>query len=151
VIPGFLLAAAVAGGALTADLPDDVLAAVAGKKATRPDEVLAAVMSAVRPYVFEAGGVHALTDRRWFQADSAEGPGAPVLEIRRWPGDTIVAFYALCGEGLCIGYDGGDAVSSAYAPKFEWSGGEIVKVVFDVADDAYIDIESHLAAAVARD
>jgi len=111
VIPGFLLAAAVAGGALTADLPDDVLAAVAGKKATRPDEVLAAVMSAVRPYVFEAGGVHALTDRRWFQADSAAGPGAPVLEIRRWPGDTIVAFYALPAGGELL--PGGLTLSGA--------------------------------------
>ena len=111
MIPGFLLAAAVAGGALTADLPDDVLAAVAGKKATRPDEVLAAVMSAVRPYVFEAGGVHALTDRRWFQADSAAGPGAPVLEIRRWPGDTIVAFYALPAGGELL--PGGLTLSGA--------------------------------------
>jgi hypothetical protein len=64
---------------------------------------------------------------------------------------TIVSFYALCGEGLCIGYDSGDAVSAEYRPKFEWSGGEIVKVVFDVADDAYIDVERHLAAAIARD
>jgi arylsulfatase len=64
---------------------------------------------------------------------------------------TIAAFYALCGEGLCIGYDGGDAVSREYKPKFEWTGGEIVKVVFDVADDAYVDVEQHLAAAMARD
>jgi arylsulfatase len=64
---------------------------------------------------------------------------------------TIAAFYALCGEGLCIGYDAGDAVSSAYKPKFEWSGGEIVKVVFDVADDAYVDVERQMAAALARD
>jgi arylsulfatase len=64
---------------------------------------------------------------------------------------TIAAFYALCGEGLCIGYDSGDAVSALYAPKFEWTGGEIVKVVFDVADDAYVDVERQLAAAMARD
>jgi arylsulfatase A-like enzyme len=59
--------------------------------------------------------------------------------------------YALCGEGLCIGYDGGDAVSSEYRPKFEFTGGRIVKVVFDVADDAYVDLERELAAAMARD
>ncbi len=64
---------------------------------------------------------------------------------------TIAAFYALCGEGLCIGYDSGDAVSSEYKPKFEWTGGEIIKVVFDVADDAYVDVERLLAAAMARD
>jgi arylsulfatase len=64
---------------------------------------------------------------------------------------TIAAFYALCGEGLCIGYDAGDAVSSEYKPKFEWSGGEIIKVVFDIADDAYVDVEQLMAAAMARD
>ena len=31
--------------------------------------------------------------------------------------------FSLCGEGLCIGYDGGDAVTSQYRPKFEFSGG----------------------------
>jgi arylsulfatase A-like enzyme len=31
------------------------------------------------------------------------------------------------------------------------SSGEIVKVVFDVADDAYVDLESHYAAAMSRD
>ena len=46
---------------------------------------------------------------------------------------------------------GGYAVSSEYTPKFEWSDGEIIKVVYDVADDAYIDVERHLAAAIARD
>jgi arylsulfatase len=64
---------------------------------------------------------------------------------------TMTGYFALCGEGLCIGYDGGDAVSSEYTPKFEWSGGRIIKVVFDVAADAYVDVEQHLAAALARD
>jgi hypothetical protein len=65
---------------------------------------------------------------------------------------TISRYFALCGEGLCIGYDdGGDAVSSLYAPPFDFHGGEIIKVVFDVADDAYVDVERHLAAAIMRD
>jgi len=64
---------------------------------------------------------------------------------------TLASRYALCGEGLCIGYDGGDAVSSDYKPKFELTGGKIVKVVFDVADDTYVDVERNLAAAMARD
>jgi arylsulfatase len=64
---------------------------------------------------------------------------------------TMTGHFALCGEGLCIGYDGGDAVSSMYTPKFELTGGTITKVVFDIADDAYIDVEAHLAAAMARD
>jgi arylsulfatase len=59
--------------------------------------------------------------------------------------------YGLCGEGLCIGYDGGDAVSSAYKPRFEFTGGKIVQVVFDVADEEYLHAEQRLAALVARD
>jgi arylsulfatase A-like enzyme len=64
---------------------------------------------------------------------------------------TVASRYSLCGEGLCIGYDGGDAVSSEYTPKFEFTGGKIIKVVFDVADDAYVDVERELEAAIARD
>lgn len=65
---------------------------------------------------------------------------------------TILGHFSLCGEGLCIGYDSGDAVSKLYeGSHFEYSGGRIVKVVFDIADDAYVDVEAHLAAAMARD
>jgi hypothetical protein len=63
----------------------------------------------------------------------------------------VASRYSLCGEGLCIGYDGGDAVSSEYKPKFAFTGGKIIKVVFDVADDAYVDVEREMAAAMARD
>jgi hypothetical protein len=64
---------------------------------------------------------------------------------------TIASRYSLCGEGLCIGYDGGDAVSSEYTPRFEFTGGTIHKVVFNVGDDAYVDVERHMAAAMSRD
>ena len=64
---------------------------------------------------------------------------------------TMTGHFSLCGEGLCIGYDSGDAVGSEYAPRFEFTGGTIAKVVFDIADDAYVDVERHLAAAMARD
>jgi arylsulfatase A-like enzyme len=64
---------------------------------------------------------------------------------------TVLGHFSLCGEGLCIGYDGGDRVSTTYPHRFEFTGGRIVKVVFDVADDAYVDLERHFAAALARD
>jgi arylsulfatase len=64
---------------------------------------------------------------------------------------TQTGHYALAGEGLCIGYDSGDAVSSEYQPKFPFAGGRVVKVVFNVADDVYVDVERQLAAAMARD
>ena len=59
--------------------------------------------------------------------------------------------YAICGEGLCIGRDSGDPVSKEYSPQFPFSGGTVVKVVYDVADDVYLDVETRFAAAIARD
>ncbi|MEJ3405416.1 arylsulfatase [Rathayibacter sp. YIM 133350] len=65
---------------------------------------------------------------------------------------TVLGHFSLCGEGLCIGYDSADAVSSEYeGSNFPFANGEIVKVVFDIADDAYVDVEAHYAAAMARD
>lgn len=76
-----------------------------------------------------------------------DGDVAAEQEIR-----TVLGHFSLCGEGLCIGYDSGDAVTKAYAgDRFDFTGGKLVKVVFDVADDAYVDVENHLAAAMARD
>jgi arylsulfatase len=64
---------------------------------------------------------------------------------------TVMGHFSLCGEGLCIGYDSADPVSSMYTSGFPFTGGTITKVVFDIADDAYVDVEAHLAAAMARD
>jgi arylsulfatase len=64
---------------------------------------------------------------------------------------TQTGHYALCGEGLCIGYDSGDAVSGEYKGRFPFTGGRIIKVIYDVAKDVYIDVERKLAAALARD
>ena len=64
---------------------------------------------------------------------------------------TMSGHFSCCGEGLCIGYDSSDPVTTDYPYRFEYAGGEIVKVVFDIADDAYIDVERPFAAAVARD
>jgi hypothetical protein len=67
------------------------------------------------------------------------------------PFRTQTGRYALAGEGLCIGYDSGDAVSSEYKPKFPFAGGRIIKVVYDIAEDTYENVELKLAAAMARD
>ena len=58
--------------------------------------------------------------------------------------------YSLCGEGLCIGYDGGDSVEED-KPKFRFAGGRVIKVVFDVAKDGSVNVQQELAAAMARD
>lgn len=64
---------------------------------------------------------------------------------------TMTGHFAITGEGLCIGYDSGDVVSSEYEPGFDFTDGKLTRVVFDVGNDAYVDVEAHLAAAVARD
>jgi len=64
---------------------------------------------------------------------------------------TMTGHFAITGEGLCIGYDSGDGVSNDYRPKFAFAGGKINKVVFDVGADLYVDVETHLVAAMARD
>lgn len=64
---------------------------------------------------------------------------------------TMTGHFALAGEGMCIGRDSGDSVSSEYTPYFPFTGGRIVRVEVNVGDDQYIDLERHLAAAMSRD
>jgi hypothetical protein len=71
--------------------------------------------------------------------------------VAHGPMKVMAVQFSLCREGLCIGYDGGDTVSRAYDYRFDFTGGEIVKVVFDVGKDSYIDVEARLASVVARD
>ena len=59
--------------------------------------------------------------------------------------------FSLCGEGLTIGRDSADPVSRAYSSGFAFTGGRIRKVVYDVGDDAYVDLERRLGAILARD
>ena len=66
--------------------------------------------------------------------------------IRTQPGH-----FALTGEGLCVGRDGGQAVSSDYAAPFEFTGGTIRQVAVDVSSEAYLDVEKELAGMFARD
>jgi hypothetical protein len=107
---------------LVADLPDDVLAAVARTEGASASAAatLGAVFAAAPPYLFPASGLNVLTDRRWFEAASTEGAGAPILEIRRWPGDTVLAFYEMPAageigtglpEGLQLGAKRGDVLA----------------------------------------
>jgi hypothetical protein len=45
--------------------------------------------------------------------------------------------YALAGEGLAVGYDSGDPISKEYQSKFPFTGGQVIKVVYDIADDVW--------------
>ena len=59
--------------------------------------------------------------------------------------------YSLAGEGLAVGRDTGDRISKEYSTRFPFKNGEIAKVVYDVGQDSYIDLERRMAAAMARD
>ena len=74
--------------------------------------------------------------------DKASGTG----DVRTQSGH-----YALAGEGLAVGRDTGDPVTKEYRGQNPFQGGQVIKVVYDVGGDQYVDAERRLAAALARD
>ncbi len=54
---------------------------------------------------------------------------------------TQPAKFTLSGDGLCVGWDSADAVSSHYKPPARFQGGTIQGVAVDVGEDVYIDLE----------
>ncbi len=67
-------------------------------------------------------------------------------EIQTQPGA-----FALAGDGLGVGKDGGSPVSPEYAPPFEFHGGEIERVVVDVSGDLYVDHEMEVTRWLKQD
>jgi arylsulfatase A-like enzyme len=67
-------------------------------------------------------------------------------EITTQPG-----FFALTGDGLCVGRDSASPVSADYAAPFPFTGGEIDRVIVDVSGDHYVDHEKEVLAYLARD
>jgi len=59
--------------------------------------------------------------------------------------------FTLSGDGLCIGYDSGDAVSQEYQGVSRFEGGVIQAVGVTVEKVAYIDLERLAAAALSVD
>ncbi|WP_370980023.1 sulfatase-like hydrolase/transferase [Agaribacterium sp. ZY112] len=49
--------------------------------------------------------------------------------------------FTLSGDGLCVGYDSGDAVSKEYNSPGRFTGGEIQGVAVTVEGEAYADLE----------
>jgi arylsulfatase len=58
-----------------------------------------------------------------------------------------VGMFTLCGDGLCVGYDSGDAVSQEYKPPGKFKGGKIQGVGVTVEKAQYLDLEKLAAAA----
>jgi arylsulfatase len=59
--------------------------------------------------------------------------------------------FTLSGDGLCVGYDSGDAVSAEYKSPGAFKGGTILGVGVDVSKEVYVDLEKEAARALARD
>lgn len=69
-------------------------------------------------------------------------------EIKTQPGN-----FSLVGEGLNVGRDPGEPVTSDYAGRgdFAFTGGTIKQVIVDVSGEAYVDLEKEAVAMFARD
>ncbi len=99
-----LLAAGESGPAraesgLLADLDSETVASL--PLGVGAGEVLDAFLATERAYRFDVGLVVAWTDPRWYGVSSSPAETsalAPVLEIRRWPGDSLIAYYALAPD-----------------------------------------------------
>jgi arylsulfatase len=59
--------------------------------------------------------------------------------------------FTLSGDGLCIGFDSGDNVSSEYKNPGRFTGGTILGVAVDVSKEVYLDMEKEAAGAMSRD
>ena len=61
--------------------------------------------------------------------------------------------FALCGEGLNIGRDGGAPVTYDYPGERPWAiaGASIRRVIFDVSGEPYLDLEMEALAMMKRD
>jgi hypothetical protein len=71
--------------------------------------------------------------------------------VAEGPMRTQPAYFALCGDGLCVGRDSSDAVSSMYKSPGTFTGGTIKQVEVNVGDDQYLDLEREGMAALARE
>jgi arylsulfatase len=59
--------------------------------------------------------------------------------------------FTLSGDGLCVGYDSGDAVSQEYQTPGRFTGGTIQGVAVTVEKAAYTDLEQEAQRAFSRD
>lgn len=59
--------------------------------------------------------------------------------------------FTLAGDGLCVGYDSGDAVSQEYKSPGTFKGGSILGVGVDVSPEVYHDLEKEASRAMSRD
>ena len=71
--------------------------------------------------------------------------------VAEGPMKTQAGKFTLSGDGLCVGFDSGDNVSSEYKNPGKFTGGTILGVAVDVSREVYLDMEKEAAGALSRD
>jgi arylsulfatase A-like enzyme len=71
--------------------------------------------------------------------------------VAEGPMKTQAGKFTLSGDGLCIGYDSGDAVSQQYKTPGTFKGGTIFGVGVTVEKAQYLDLENEAKRALIRD
>jgi len=67
------------------------------------------------------------------------------------PMKTQAGKFTLSGDGLCVGYERGDAVSKKYTTPGRFHGGTIQAVGVTVEKVSYVDLEKEARRALMRD
>jgi arylsulfatase A-like enzyme len=97
-----------------------------------------------------------------FDKDGEDPPGVATGVLSLYHGDRKVGegrirnqpgYFELAGEGLCVGRDGGAAVTDDYPGErpYRFTGGTIKRVAVDVSGQPYLDLERQAAAMLARE
>lgn len=71
--------------------------------------------------------------------------------VAEGPWRTQAGKFTLSGEGLCVGYDGGDAVSQEYKSPGKFTGGKIQGVAVTVEKTDYQELEHEARRVLLRD
>lgn len=95
-----------------------------------------------------------------FMREGAGPHGESIGSMKLYVNDKVVAQgpmktqagkFTLSGDGLCIGYDSGDAVSQEYAAPGKFHGGTIQAVGVTIEKASYADLEKEAQRALMRD
>jgi len=97
-----------------------------------------------------------------FDKDGEDPPGVSTGMLCLYHGDRKVGegriknqpgYFELAGEGLCVGRDGGAAVTDDYPGErpYRFTGGTIKRVAVDVSGEPYLDLAREAAAMLARE
>jgi arylsulfatase A-like enzyme len=97
-----------------------------------------------------------------FDKDGEDPPGVATGILSLYHGDhkvgegrikTQPGGFAIAGEGLCVGRDGGEPVTDDYMGASPWrfTGGTLKRVVVDVSGEPYVDLEREAEALIMRE